>query len=107
MLSKMACALSAGSNQNVILEYRYAEGKAERFPELVNELVRLPVDVIVAGPAPAAVAAKKATTTISIVITLGADPFAFGLTSRPRLHQTVFTRRPSAEIGQLNLLRCE
>jgi len=90
------------------LEYRYAEGKAERFPELVNELVRLPVDVIVAGPAPAAVAAKKATTTISIVITLGADPFAFGLTSRPRLHLTVFTRpRPIAEVGQLNLLRCE
>jgi putative ABC transport system substrate-binding protein len=51
-------------DQNVTVEYRYAEGKAERFPDLVNELVRLPVDVIVAGPAPAAVAAKKATTTI-------------------------------------------
>jgi len=72
-------ALGWIKDQNVILEYRYAEGKAERFPELVNELVRLPVDVIVAGPAPAAVAAKKATTTIPIVITLGADPFAFGL----------------------------
>jgi hypothetical protein len=35
--------------------------KTERYPDLVNELVRLPVDVIVAGPAPAAVAAKKAT----------------------------------------------
>ena len=66
-------------DQNVTVEYRYAEGKAERFPDLVNELVRLPVDVIVAGPAPAAVAAKKATTTIPIVITLGADPVAFGL----------------------------
>jgi len=65
--------------QNVIVEYRYAEGKAERFPELVAELVHLPVEVIVAGPAPAAVVAKKATTTIPIVITLGADPLAFGL----------------------------
>ena len=72
-------ALGWIKDQNVIVEYRYAEGKAERFPELVNELVRLPVDVIVAGPAPAAVAAKKATTTIPIVITLGADPVAFGL----------------------------
>jgi putative tryptophan/tyrosine transport system substrate-binding protein len=66
-------------DQNMTVEYRYAEGKPERFPDLVNELVHLPVDVIVAGPAPAAVAAKKATTTIPIVITLGADPVAFGL----------------------------
>lgn len=72
-------ALGWVKDQNMTVEYRYAEGKAERFPDLVNELVRLPVDVIVAGPAPAAVAAKKATTTIPIVITLGADPFAFGL----------------------------
>jgi ABC-type uncharacterized transport system substrate-binding protein len=63
----------------VTVEYRYAEGKAERFPELIAELVHLPVEVIVAGPAPAAVAAKKVTTTIPIVITLGADPVAFGL----------------------------
>jgi putative tryptophan/tyrosine transport system substrate-binding protein len=66
-------------DRNVTVEYRYAEGKAERFPDLAAELVRLPVEVIVAGPAPAAVAAKKATTTIPIVITLGADPIAFGL----------------------------
>jgi len=65
--------------QNVTVEYRYAEGKAERFPDLATELVHLPVEVIVAGPAPAAVAAKQATTTIPIVITLGADPLAFGL----------------------------
>jgi ABC-type uncharacterized transport system substrate-binding protein len=65
--------------KDVIVEYRYADGKTERYPDLVNELIRLPVDVIVAGPAPAAVAAKKATATIPIVITLGADPIAFGL----------------------------
>jgi putative ABC transport system substrate-binding protein len=66
-------------DQNVTVEYRYAEGKAERFPELATELVHLPVEVIVAGPAPAAVAAKQATTTIPIVLTLGADPLTFGL----------------------------
>ena len=67
------------TDKNIVVEYRYAEGKAERYPDLVNELVHLPVDVIVAGPAPAAMVAKKATATIPIVITLGADPIAFGL----------------------------
>lgn len=66
-------------DKNVIVEYRYADDKAERYPDLINELVRMPVDVIVAAPAPAAVVAKKATATIPIVITLGADPIAFGL----------------------------
>ncbi len=61
------------------VEYRYAEGKAERFPDLAAELVRLPVEVIVAPPAPATLAAKAATTTIPIVFTLGADPVAFGV----------------------------
>jgi putative ABC transport system substrate-binding protein len=65
--------------QNLIMEYRFADGKPERFPALVGELSSLPVDVIVAGPAPAAVAAKTAVSTIPIVITLGADPVAFGL----------------------------
>lgn len=66
-------------DKNIVVEYRYAEGKAERYPDLVSELLHLPVDVIVAGPAPAAMVAKKATATIPIVITLGADPIAFGL----------------------------
>jgi len=66
-------------DKDVVIEYRYAEGNNERYPDLVDGLVRLPVDVIVAGPAPAAMVAKKATATIPIVITLGADPVAFGL----------------------------
>ena len=66
-------------DQNVTVEYRYAEGKPERFPDLAAELVRLPVEVIVAPPAPATLAAKTATTTIPIVFTLGADPVAFGV----------------------------
>ena len=69
------------NGQNVVLEYRYAEGKTERFPDLAGELVRLPVDVIVAPPAPATHAAKAATTTIPIVFTLGADPVAFKVMS--------------------------
>jgi putative ABC transport system substrate-binding protein len=67
--------------ENVAVEYRYAEGKAERFADLAAELVRVPVDVIVAPPAPATLAAKAATTTIPIVFTLGADPVAFGVLS--------------------------
>lgn len=65
--------------QNVTVEYRYAEGKPERFAAFAAELVRLPVDVIVAGPAPAAFASKDATRSIPIIITLGADPVAMGL----------------------------
>jgi putative ABC transport system substrate-binding protein len=65
--------------QNVIMEYRYAEGKPERFDGFAAELAHIPVEVIVAPPAPAAFAAKEATSTIPIVITLGADPVALQL----------------------------
>ena len=67
--------------QNVSIEYRYAEGKRERYPELAAELVRLKVDVIVlAGGLIPIQAAKKATKTIPIVMTgTGADPVKTGL----------------------------
>jgi len=71
------------AGQNMILEYRYAEGKAERFPALAAELVHLPVDVIVAPPAPARLAAKRGDYHLPIVFTLGADPFAFGVLTAP------------------------
>ena len=55
--------------QNIAIEYRYAEGKRDRYPELVAELVRLKVDIIVAaGGDPLILAAKKATKTIPIVM---------------------------------------
>ena len=56
--------------KNITIEYRFAEQKLERLPELAADLVRLKVDLIVAsgGPTPA-LAAKKATTTIPIVMT--------------------------------------
>jgi putative ABC transport system substrate-binding protein len=65
--------------RNIIVDYRFAEGKFDRLPDLVEELVRLKVEVIVAGSAPPALAAKKATATIPIVIWGVSDPVAIGL----------------------------
>jgi putative ABC transport system substrate-binding protein len=72
--------------QNTIIERRYAEGRAERLPDLATELVRLKVDVIVINGAPAALAAKQATATIPIVAIAVSDPVGLGLVaslSRP------------------------
>jgi ABC-type uncharacterized transport system substrate-binding protein len=65
--------------KNIAIEYRFAEQKRERVTELAAELVRLQVDLIVASGTPTAAAAKKATTTIPIVMTNVADPVAVGL----------------------------
>jgi putative ABC transport system substrate-binding protein len=67
--------------QNIAIEYRYSEGKRERFPELAAELVRLKVDVIVvAGGDPSVRAAMNATSTIPIVMTGGgSDPVEVGV----------------------------
>jgi putative ABC transport system substrate-binding protein len=66
------------NGQNVILEQRWAEGRSERFPELVGELIGLKTDVIVAVSLPAALAAKSATKTIPIVFIAGAIPWGLG-----------------------------
>ena len=65
--------------KNIAIEYRFAEGKSDRFPELAADLVRLKVDLIVVTTTASALAAKRATTTIPIVITSSADPVASGL----------------------------
>jgi ABC-type uncharacterized transport system substrate-binding protein len=67
--------------QNIAFEYRYAEGKQDRQPELATELVRFKVDIIVvSGGTPLILAAKNATKTIPIVMTGGGiDPVAAGL----------------------------
>src|SRR2546425_13061934 len=60
--------------RNLVIEYRFAEGKLERLPALAAELVALKVDVIVAGSTLAAVAAKRATRTHPIVFASAGDP---------------------------------
>ena len=65
--------------KNITIEYRFAEGKPERRPELAADLVRLKVDLIVATDTPSALTAKNVTTTIPIVIVTPGDPVGVGL----------------------------
>jgi putative ABC transport system substrate-binding protein len=65
--------------QTIAIEWKWAENKIERFPELAAELVRANVDVIVTGGTSAATALKSATTTIPIVMAIIGDPVAAGL----------------------------
>jgi putative tryptophan/tyrosine transport system substrate-binding protein len=65
--------------KNITIEYRFAEHKNERLPELATDLVRLKVDLIVVAATPPALAAKAATTTIPIVVANAADPVGAGL----------------------------
>jgi putative ABC transport system substrate-binding protein len=67
--------------KNIVIEYRYAEGKLERLPDLAAELVQLKVDVIVTAANAATLAAKKASATIPIVFGATADPVGSGLVS--------------------------
>ena len=65
--------------KTITIEYRFAEGKTDRLPELAAELVRLKVHLIVTTGNPSAAAAKKATTTIPIVMANAAEPVGYGL----------------------------
>jgi putative ABC transport system substrate-binding protein len=66
-------------DNNVRFEFRFADGYLDRLPDLAIELVRLNPRVIVSTPLPAHLAARKATSTIPIVMATGADPVGFGL----------------------------
>ena len=66
-------------NRNVVIEYRWAEGRQERFAEIAAEFVQLKVDLIVAPTTPAVMAAKQATSLIPIVIATADDPVGTGL----------------------------
>ena len=82
--------------QNLIIEMRVSEGKTERFPALAAELVRLKVDVIVTAQTSSTLAAKKATTTIPIVMAAVGDPVGAGLVGS--------LARPGGNITGLSLL---
>src|SRR5438874_13536869 len=66
-------------SKNLITELRWAEGKYERFPTLIAELIALNVDLIVTAGTPATIALKKATTTLPLVMIAVGDPVGTGL----------------------------
>jgi putative tryptophan/tyrosine transport system substrate-binding protein len=93
--------------QNIVVEYRYADGKLNRLPDLAAELVRLNVAVIVAGGGQSIRAAKNATNTIPIVMTQVVDPMEFVASlAKPGGNVTGLSAQ-QAELGgkRLELLR--
>ncbi len=95
--------------KNIVIEYRYAEGKLERLPDLAAELLRLKVDVIVASAPADILAAKKASATIPIVFAAAGDPVGSGLVAslaRPGGNITgLSTMAPDLDGKRLELLK--
>jgi len=96
--------------QNVVIDYRFAEGRFDRLPDLAAELVRLKVDIILGPGTPAAAAAKNATETIPIVMISVRDPVGTGLIAslaRPGGNVTGVSDSVGLEIAgkQLELLK--
>lgn len=102
-------ALGYIERKNLVIEQRSGEGKLDRLPAAVDELVRLRVDVIVTPSTPGALAAKNATRTIPIVFTSVGDPVAAGLVdslARPGENITGFSEISVALAGKrLELLK--
>jgi putative tryptophan/tyrosine transport system substrate-binding protein len=95
--------------RNILIEYRWAEGKNERLPALIAELIAVKVDVIVTAGTPAALAVKKATTSIPLVMAAVGDPIGVGLVAslaRPGGNVTGLSAiAPELEGKRLELLR--
>ena len=95
--------------KNITFEYRFADGKFDRLSGLAADLVRLKVDVIVTAGAPSAIEAKKATSTIPIVMATFPDPVALGLVAslaRPGGNVTGFTSlSPELNTKRLEVLK--
>ena len=95
--------------QNIVFEFRWAEGKLDQLPELAAELVRLRVDVIVTLAPQATLAAKQATQTIPIVFVAMGDPIASGVVpslARPGANLTGTTRMlPEMSAKHVELLK--
>ena len=95
--------------QNVVVEYRFTDGSVDQLARLAEELVRLKVDVIVTSAAPAALAAKKVTTSVPIVAVSVVDPVELGLVrslGRPGGNITGLTDSgPDVAAKRLELLR--
>src|SRR5437773_8051886 len=86
-------------NRNVAIEYRWAEGRPERFAEIAVEFVQLKVDLIVAPTTPAVIAAKQATSVIPIVVATANDPVGTGLVAS--------LARPGGIVGGLSNHRAD
>jgi len=95
--------------RNILIEYRWAEGKYERFPTLIGELIALKVDLIVTAGTPASLAVKKATAAIPLVMIAVGDPIGTGLIAslaRPGGNATGLTSvAEDLEAKRLDLLR--
>jgi len=95
--------------KNIVIEWRYAEGKLDRLPALVSELVGLKVDVIVSGGSTATRPAKEATNTIPIVMAQDTDPVGSGFVAslaRPGGNITgLATLAPELSGKQLELMK--
>ena len=95
--------------QNILIEYRWAEGRYERFPDFMTELLRLKVAVIVVAGTPATLAAKRATNVIPIVMAVIGDALAAGIVpslARPGGNITgLSTVVPELEGKRLELLK--
>src|SRR5262245_63131448 len=89
--------------ENLVIEWRFADGNAERLPNLAAELVELKVDVLVVSGTPATSAAQKATSSIPIVMGTTSDPVGSGFVqslARPR------SEEHTSELQSLRHLVC-